>query len=497
MSAENPNPIEIENSLPGTTDWEIEKINVSNGEIEGYASKTSVNAGEEIEFYVNTYISCGIHIYRLGYYGGVGGREMTIEGVIPTTIGKDENGVVGQLRQRVPRPEPDSDGMVECEWDKPFTLKIPSDWVSGVYVAKLITDDYYPADDPQQQKASYIHFVVRDDSRQADHLFQCSVTTYQAYNKWGEKSLYDFNSSDNKRAVKVSFNRPYEDGQGTGQFFSYEYAMLRFLEREGFDVSYCTNIDVHENPDKIFQYKSFLSIGHDEYWSWEMRNNVEQARDSSVSAVNLAFFSANTCYWQIRMESSLLNGRANRTMVCYKDSSKDTIEDRNLTTVQWRQSPVNRPENALLGIMFDYSFYPVDNNQMIVSNSTHWIFRDTGVSDGSSLGQLLGYEGDRIFDSTDNDKDSPAGLIPLCISPVSRTIQTEPIIQENTGKNANMTIYKTNSNIRVFAAGTIQWSSGLDDYTKSSTGINISLPAQQITRNLLNVFNGTLVPEEN
>src|SRR5262249_44946717 len=147
----------------------------------------------------------------------------------------------------------------ECDWTNPYILQIPNDWVSGVYLAKLTNSG--------DGKQSYIVFVVREDSRASDFLFQSSVTTYQAYNSWGGKSLYDFNSTGG-RAHKVSFNRPYglglnivqaARGLGAGEFLttfqagsdapatSWEYSMVRFLERNGYDVTYATNIDTEAN----------------------------------------------------------------------------------------------------------------------------------------------------------------------------------------------------------------------------------------------------------
>jgi len=120
-------------------------------------------------------------------------------------------------------PDPDpTTGIVECHWTNPYTLTIPNssdptDWTSGVYVAKLTA--------ASSGKQSYIIFVVRDDARYSDFLYQMSVSTYQAYNNWGGKSLYGWNSPSGA-AVKVSFDRPYAMGNqaisapavGSGEF---------------------------------------------------------------------------------------------------------------------------------------------------------------------------------------------------------------------------------------------------------------------------------------
>jgi hypothetical protein len=448
------NLIEIENSKPGTNAWELNDT-AENNEIAGYASATSVGSGGFLDLYVHTTdTSFTLNIYRLGWYNGAGGREMQPAITLPG------------VSQAIPAPDAVT-GMVECNWSSPYRLFVPgvfnspAPWASGVYVAKLTGNT--------SKKQSYIHFVVRDDWRPTKHLFQCSVTTYQAYNNWGGNSLYGFNSLNQTAASKVSFNRPYK-GNGTGQFFAYEYPMLRFLEKEGYDVSYCTNLDVHANPVRLLLHNNFLSVGHDEYWSWDMRNRVEIARGYGI---NLSFFSANTCYWQIRFEPSAVNGGQNRTMVCYKEATTDPFatqpSKQHLTTVQWRQAPVNRPENALIGVM--YEFYPVENQDIVITNSTHWIFDKTGLQNGDRLPGLLGYEGDRIF------PNGPEKLVTLATSPVP-----------GYALPSNMTIYKTRSKSQVFATGSIQWSWGLDNYTGRYSGVNVSPAAQQMTRNILKEF---------
>ena len=110
-------------------------------------------------------------------------------------------------------------------------------------------------------------FVVRDDARVSDLLFQSSVSTMQAYNGWGGKSLYPFNSSG-PQAARVSFDRPYGAGAGFTEFQRWEYPTIRFLEREGYDVTYCTDVDTHAQPDMLVKHRAFLSVGHDEYWSY-------------------------------------------------------------------------------------------------------------------------------------------------------------------------------------------------------------------------------------
>ena len=132
----------------------------------------------------------------MGWYNGLGGRLIQTVSAIKGT------------QQTIPLPDPNS-GVVDCNWTSPYTLKTDSEWTTGVYVAKLEETD--------SGKQSYILFVVRNDAKAHDLLFQLPVTTYQAYNFWGGKSLYDWGSGSNTkwgaisgiRAYKVSFNRPY------------------------------------------------------------------------------------------------------------------------------------------------------------------------------------------------------------------------------------------------------------------------------------------------
>jgi hypothetical protein len=453
------NPIQAENQKSGTEAWKITHATWNN-EITGYASASSVTHGDNLDFFVQCIdASFSLTIYRLGWYAGKGGRELQAAVVLP---GKQN-----------PWPTPDPvTGMVECNWTRGYRLKIPakgvdsSKWVSGVYVAKLTSTT--------SNQQTYVHFVVRDDTRATRHLFQCSVTTYQAYNSWGGKSLYEVNSTDNAPAIQVSFNRPYLEGHGAGQFFSYEHSMLRYMEKEGFDVSYCTNIDTHQGSANLQLHRNFLSVGHDEYWSHDMRSKIETARDQQ--GLNLCFFSANSCYWQIRMQPSALTRAPNRNMVCYKTTAPDPVADvpatAHLTTVRWRDAPLNQPENALLGVMYDLEYGTFNNLPIVVSNSSHWAFAGTNLANSDCLFNLLGYEADRIYPG------GPSGLVTLAVSPVTGS----------TAPPANMTVYQTANGSQVFAAGTIQWSCGLDNVNEASNGIGISLAAQQITRNVLSKF---------
>jgi hypothetical protein len=455
------NPIVIENQKASNADWELTNP-APEREIEGYASATSVNRGDAIEVFVSTRDPrYTIEIFRMGWYNGRGAR--------PVTEPLEQRGIV----QEMPVHDP-ATGLIECRWKDPVRILTKDEdgaWTSGVYLARLTARP--------SGKQSFVVFVVRDDERKSAILFQSSVTTFAAYNNWGGKSLYGFNSQ-NAPARKVSFDRPYATNpygvrlDGAGDFLRrWEYNAVRFLERAGYDVTYITDVDTHQRADLLQQHLAFLSVGHDEYWSPAMRTHVEAGRDRGV---HLAFLGAGACFWRIRFEPDS-RGVANRTIVGYKEKAGDEdplaldgnpANDRSITG-RWRDRPGSRPEERLIGVM--YAADPVEGD-VIVEAPAHWAFAGTGLKRGDALNGLLGYEVDAIYG------DSPAGLVRLAHS---------PFVDHGRTRYADMTLYTAESGAIVFASGSMQWNWGLDGYNAPawhSSRTNES--AQQLMRNVLN-----------
>jgi hypothetical protein len=467
FTATTPNAITVENQKPGATDWEItNRVTSEAPEIEGYASATSVNVGGTLPLKV----SLGqagqytIDVYRLGYYGGLGGRLMTS---------------VGPLNGNTQAPCLVTDPatlLIECGWTTSHFLQIGTDWTSGMYVANLT--------ESATGRQSQIWFVVRDDSSSSDILFQSSFSTFLAYNHYGTQerhSVYGFNSTGGQRAFKVSFDRPF--GQVTtdpGRYdnmLNYEYPMARWLESQGYDVSYVTNMDIHADPNLLLQHKVFMSVGHDEYWSQAMRDNVEQARDTGV---NLAFFSANSAYWRVRFEPSGA-GAPDRVMVCYKDpAANDPIAP----TYRWRDLENNRPENALLGVMYtgDDVFGIYGGYDHIVANSADPYYDFTGLNDGDALPGLVGFEWDAIVPNG----FTPSGLVVLSQSIVDAKGVTSGLPPGTDTTISNAVRFTAASGAKVFATGSIQWMWGLDSTgVGGALGPRVDPRAQQFAVNLL------------
>jgi len=282
-----------------------------------------------------------LDIYRMGWYGGLGARRVAT--VQPSAaLPQSQPGCLTQA----------ATGLVDCgNWAESASWAVPADAVSGIYFARLVREDG-PAG------ASHVVFIVRDDASDADLLFQTSDTTWQAYNSYGGNSLYVGNPDG--RAYKVSYNRPFNTRAGSPEdwLFNAEYPMVRWLERNGYNVAYFTGVDSDRRGAQIRNHRVFLSVGHDEYWSAAQRTAVEAARDAGV---HLAFFSGNEVFWKTRWESSIdASGTAHRTLVCYKETHNDAKIDPlpGVWTGTWRDprfSPPadgGRPENALTGTLF-------------------------------------------------------------------------------------------------------------------------------------------------
>jgi hypothetical protein len=396
-------------------------------------------------------------IYRIGWYGGAGARLM-----LTTSL-------PGQVQAACPTNA--ATLMTECDWQRSYSLSVPNntadltDWASGVYLAKLTGS---------RGKQQYIVFVVRDDDHTSDFLFQASVATYQAYNKWGGNSYYASSSTSSPAAFNLSFNRPYF-GSGAGDFLGWEVDLVQFMEKEGYDVSYSTSIDTHVAGARLMNHKAFLSAGHDEYWTKEIRDNIERARDAGVS---IGFVGANAGYWQIRLEPDARQDKADRTMIGYRNVSPklDPVYGLHpeLSAASFRSVDIHRPEAALIGVMYDYNSLDSD---LVVSDCSSFVCAGTGLVPGTKLPHMLGYEVDRL------DASSPAGIQVFASSPYS-VCDNPPGCSLVTTRYSSATYYQAPSGALVFATGSMQWNWGLS--LMGSYFAYTNKAVQQMTRNLLN-----------
>lgn len=379
--------------------------------VEGYPSKLSYLPGEEIAFHCSAQA-----------------RTFTAEiariGAVREIVWRRE-GIPGSFY-----PAPAQAYATGCNWPVTFALRVPDAWRSGFYEVTLTADGATGL-----EAVSHACFVVRSPQpgSEAPILLALSTNTYNAYNKWGGACLYT-------GATHVSFARPLErgyvvkpvdagyDGRAasiepagdpehrrllvylekhklplwtvSAGWWNWERRFVQWAERNGYRIDLAVNSDLEFHAEVLAGYRLLLSVGHDEYWSWGMRDAVD---DFVNRGGNVAFFSGNAVYWQVRFEDE------GRTMVCYKakaheaDPVMGTAQQRLLTSI-WSDPLIGRPENLTTGLSFCRGGYvrmgqgvPRSSGAYTVYRPDHWVFAGTGLRYGDLLGAgsyIVGYEVD-------------------------------------------------------------------------------------------------------
>ncbi|MEO7094718.1 MAG: N,N-dimethylformamidase beta subunit family domain-containing protein, partial [Polyangiales bacterium] len=279
------------------------------GVVDLYPAQWSIARGESIKLKVRSTTTYDVRVMRLGWYGGAGATEVKV--------------VTGQPASPQAYPTADAKyGLAEAKWTDSVTIATDSTWTPGLYVARAETSD---------GKDAVTFFVIRDDGLTAKLpiLLVVGIATHQAYNAWpgdakGGKSLYGFNSSPAhptdsigtlNQAVRVSYDRPFLVGGGTGDVGGYEYPYIRFLEKNGWDVAYATDVDLHEHPEIATGRRVITFSGHQEYTTGKIFDTALAARDAGT---NFLFLSGDTWSWQVRLEAG--GGGALSTEIGYKES---------------------------------------------------------------------------------------------------------------------------------------------------------------------------------
>ena len=286
IATEGPQPpVAIENRHPGTGAWRLpgpaaDVGGLAHGTVQGYVSEQSLLPGQRERIYVAAPGAGTVHIaiFRMGWYGGSGGREVLVSRPLRTS-------------PQPPCVHRTSTGLTECHWHPTLSFTAPPALPSGVYIAKLTAST----------GESDCLFVVRARSAQP-LIAQLPTSTYEAYNAWGGDSLYPGGSdpvlvTGTTQGVAVSYDRPYDSVTGAGEFFARDVAMVRFLERYGYPVSYTTSESVDQAPAQLLGHRAVIDFGHSEYWSARQARAFARARDTGTS---LLFFSSDTLAWRIR-----------------------------------------------------------------------------------------------------------------------------------------------------------------------------------------------------
>lgn len=415
--------------------------------LDGYTDQLSYQAGDTIRFHVSSAApTYDLIISRAGK-----------EDVVVHT----EKGLKGKEH-----PVPADASSQGCRWPVAFTLKVPEKWRSGYYRVRLEATD---ADG--KKRVGSLFFVVRSANPGKDTkiLLQLSTNTYNAYTNWGGYSLYAYHGRDRVQGRRVSFDRPQHS-----QFNSWEAHFVRWAEAKGIALDYAVNSDLELRPELLKHYRLVLSVGHDEYWSSPMRDNLEKF---IVAGGNVAFFSGNTCCWQVRTEDR------GRTLVCYKQAYRaDPLfakGERKLLSTLWSHHLVGRPENALTGVGFLSGGYHRSHGQLMKGSGAftahrtdHWVFEGTGMKPGVDFGgpsKIAGYECDgceltwKDGVPTPTYRDgTPKGFTVLATAPAKwAPDDCEWYERWEKGRTGNAVLGTYTRGGTVVTVGTTDWSRGL------------------------------------
>ncbi len=444
-------PIAAENALPGSPSWSGAHPTTA---IEGYAGATSVAPGEMLELHVAALqpMRYRIDVYRLGWYRGLGGRRVAC---LPAC--ERDRAAPGEPTRPVPDP---ATGLARAGWPVTDSIAVSPAWVSGYYEARLVVTSGAAAG------GSYpIYFVVRESLLRASAiLVQVPVNTWQAYNSWAGKSLYNFSSDGEVAANRVSFDRPYAVDRPGNQAtpLEWEIQVARSLEREGYDVSYQTDVDTDRDPGSLLRHRLVLTAGHGEYWTKGERDAFDAARDEGT---NLAFMGSNTGYWQVRYEDD------RHTIVGYK-SAADPNPEPALKAMLFRGLVPPRYECTLLGVMHIGGLGQADYTVTTAGAADPWL-QGTGLAAGTTLPNLVGREYDRV----------PGPYIPTACQIPGLTVLFH---HDAPPGQADAVRYTAASGARVFASGSLQFGWGLDDFGNGDHGAAHADPRlQQFMRNAL------------
>jgi hypothetical protein len=449
-----PNPVAVENLKPGTPGWLGAQVTDRGAEV--YASQTDAIPRDRVDLHVSTTpaASYRVLVYRLGWYHGVGGRQVAC---VPSCTGSEAG-----TPQPVPPPDATT-GEIAANWPTTDSVAFGRKWVTGYYAVRVLLTS-----GPEAGKSGYTYVILRQPASRTPMLVQVPVNTWQAYNSWGGKSLYDLPGLQ-PRARVVSFDRPYAwfgpGGQGP---LGWELPLVRFIERNGWNVSYQTDVYTDAHPGSLRPHRLDVVAGHDEYWSKRMRDGWEAARDHDV---NLAFMGANDAYWQVVMQAG------GREIMSYK-SLYDPNPNPALKTAMFRELTPPRYECELIGIQHQGVGLTWQPGDYTVMNASDPWMHGTGFKVGAIVKGIVSVEADTI----------PGNQTAASSCGHALTVFFHRERGDDKDGNADTTRYVAPSGATVFASGSHQFSWGLDDF-KADAQQGHGFVDKRLQRFMRNAFN--------
>ncbi len=390
-----------ENALPGSSNWHITP-GTDPAAIQGFATSTQAAIGQSVNLYVNTALpTYHVEAYRMGWYQGKGARLIWTS---PTLKGVSQPAC----------PLDHSINMVACyTWKLSTTMKITSAFVPGDYLLKLVAG-------PKAQ--SYILLTIWDPTSTATYVVVNRSMVEQGWNTFGGFSFYsgtgpcildhDTYPACNRARV-VSFDRPYDTGNGSSDFLTNEYPLVQLMEREGLDVTYITDITLATVPLLLSNHKVLLSLDHDESWTYEERLALQNAQ---AHGLNVVFFGAAAMVRHVRLEPSILG--LNRQEVDYRNSYEDPLYSKNepmqVTGNTWEVPPSSWSPLSQIGVEYSGFLAPQVFVPMVVSDASSWVYKGTGLVNGSSLPHVVASDFDHVVSSP----SEPANIDVLGHTPI-------------------------------------------------------------------------------
>jgi hypothetical protein len=347
----------VENAKPGTGDWVIPST--MNGTLAAYLTEVSASCGDSVDLKVTSGNPVSVVAYRMGYYAGLGGREVWRQDDVPTVV--QEQPTTGGISDDGKPLRMTS----AASWSKTLSIAIDKNWVPGTYLIKI----------SDGTSATYAPLTVRDDTGTKHALLiQQATTTWQAYNSYGGSGFYT--GGVDGGSGRLTFDRPYNEGQGSGQYLTLEQGLVFWAESKGLDVTYWTDNDLDQYGGQLKDRAGTLFLpGHDEYYSLRMRAALSQGIARGVNVANLG---ANTAYRMITFTDST---RRAWDIDRYTDGYNSTT---------WRYQGDAYASQPLLGA--DY-ICPVAGNTL--TTGTGWIF--DGVTGGTTLEGFIAGEVDYVW----------------------------------------------------------------------------------------------------
>lgn len=363
-----------ENQRPGTDSWRI--TGTPPGEMAGFADRTYAAQGDTVTLSASTDApAMRVEAYRMGHYQGRGARLVWSSPPLRGT-------------RQPPCPVAGGVNAVSCAgWAPTARIPVTADFVPGDYLLKLVGD---------RGQQSYVPLTVWDPHGRATYLVKNDVLTWQAWNPYGGYDFYvgrgDCPSGGYplcSRARVVSFDRPYEfsynGGQGSGDFLALELPLVQWLERNGLDVDYATDITLVDHPEAATAHRALFSLGHDECWSLRERRAAVAAHDAGV---NIAFFGASGMLRHVRLQPSARG--PNREVVDYRDAAEDPLNGRGdrmeVTGNTWASPPAAWPADDFVGESYNGFLAPdAQPGALRVADGGAWIFAGTGLRSGQAV----------------------------------------------------------------------------------------------------------------